>query len=194
MIHELREYRFSRTNWYEYLALFRQVGMPIREHNHGRLLGAWSSDLPGGAVLFAHLWAYESLEARAELRAKLSEKAAWRNDFLPRAAALVHSQTLSILHPKTKEGHQLPSGSRAWLHRYQTPAGLCNRLADSLASSGLACWTTEFPDPNELAVLGIDPNPLLPYSKQIPILGCRILQLEPVSHLYTLPNTLESTT
>ena len=143
---------------------------------------SWSSDLTDGSVLFAHLWAYESLEARAVLRARLNEQVAWRNDFLPRAAALVNSQALSILHPKASDRSPLTSSSPVWLHRFQTQTGLSQRLADSLTRSGVTCWTTEFPDPNELAVLGTDSSPMLPQTNQIPILSCRILQLEPVSH------------
>ena len=97
MIHELREYTLDIDNAKAYLELFRDVGMPIRGNEFGRLVGNWTVD--GENVKFVHIWEYESLADRAAKRALLAQNKAWTGDFLPEAVKRVSTQFITIMNP-----------------------------------------------------------------------------------------------
>lgn len=156
VIHELREYEFIPEHWPEYWSLFQQVGFPTRGDSYGRLLGAWESALGHGRVRFTHLWEYDSLDIRAKLRQELAEQPRWTQDFIPRAAALVQRQTLSVLNPQKAALalQKWPNGS--WMHKVCVQAGVARKLANCLSEEGKICWTTEFSDPNEVVIFDTD--------------------------------------
>ncbi|MCS5517107.1 NIPSNAP family protein [Pseudomonas qingdaonensis] len=121
MIDELREYHFTPDAWHTYWALFQDLCLPIRRDDYGVLLGLWHEQV-GDTVCFRHLWRYDSLDARAQLRGELIKLDAWRNEFLPQAGAQVSRQCLQVLNPRGAIGLQSLALAR-YLHLYRCPTG-----------------------------------------------------------------------
>lgn len=154
-IHELREYEFTTENWPRYAALFADLGFPERKNDFGRLCGAWHCESVNvvDGVRFFHLWEYDSLDHRAELRRSLLLRPRWTNEFLPTAAMLVHQQTLSVLNPIGDPLRLRASDKPVVLSRFKTRVGQAARVLSALGDRRLARWTTEFPDPNQVIAL-----------------------------------------
>ncbi|WP_397453747.1 NIPSNAP family protein [Pseudomonas sp. NA-150] len=154
MIHELREYRFSKSKWPAYRELFNNLCLPLRGSSFGEFLGGWVSghaDDPS----FLHLWQYPSLDERARLRRELTKIPEWTEIFLPRSRVLIRDQTLSVLNPVS--GVILPPNETQYLHRYQCSTGGAAALVDhfqkSVSPGQLCLWIAEFPNPNEVLQL-----------------------------------------
>lgn len=167
MIHELREYTLDAALWPRYRELFLTVAGPVRGDAYGRMLGAWVAEPVGlppedrdDLIRFAHLWEYESLDQRAQLRVELSLNERWTKEFLPHAGPLVRSQQLSVLHPQPDSGDwfRLESGE-LHLHRWQCVVGKGSALLPALRKQANLCWSTEFPDPNSIACLAVQAKP-----------------------------------
>ncbi|RQR51574.1 NIPSNAP family protein [Burkholderia sp. Bp9140] len=165
MIHELREYVIEREQAPDYFTLFRDVGMPIRGNEYGRLVGNWVID--EGAIRFLHLWSYASLADRTEKRAALGKVPEWTGAFLPGAAARVSSQYIRILNPVAgvlADGGAGPvtQGPRA-LHVLRCKLGKAAQVAAALARAHTGAdgiWVAEFPDPNEVYLLNGSAAPI----------------------------------
>lgn len=162
MIDELREYHFTPEAWQTYWALFQDVCLPIRRDDYGVLLGLWHEQV-GDTVYFRHLWRYDSLDARAHLRGELLTLDAWRNGFLPQAAAQVSRQCLQVLKPRSVIDLQRLAPAR-YLHLYRCPTGKAPALMDQLDEvagrdrhSLCGVWATEFSDPNQVVVMTAQP-------------------------------------
>lgn len=186
MIHELREYRFRREDWPTYQILFEEKGMSARRNQFGRLLGAWDHEAEDNLIGFIHLWAYESLDTRAAARNFLGKIPAWIDQFIIPARPLIRSQALSVLNPVGSSGALKPSASRlSYLHRYRCAVGYAPVLAEQLNTASNASWTTEFSDPNEVACLTDDADPLglLSAGNQTSanILSLRSIRLNPIN-------------
>ncbi|WP_322092587.1 NIPSNAP family protein [Paraburkholderia bannensis] len=161
MIYELREYTLDVENAPAYFELFREVGMPIRGDDYGRLVGNWTVD--GEYVKFIHIWEYASLQDRAQKRQALGQVDAWTRTFLPEAARRVSSQFLSILNPaggriRSKPAIHTPELDGRVLHTLRCRLGAATRVAAAIEEGSVArydgIWIGEFPDPNTIYVLG----------------------------------------
>ncbi|WP_321813176.1 MULTISPECIES: NIPSNAP family protein [Paraburkholderia] len=161
MIYELREYTLDVENAPAYFELFRDVGMPIRGNDYGRLVGNWTVD--GEYVKFVHIWEYESLLDRAQKRSALGQVDAWTRSFLPEAAKRVSSQFLTILNPAGGRIHSAqtahtPEPDGRVLHTLRCRLGTAARVASAIEVGSTAhydgIWIGEFPDPNTVYVLG----------------------------------------
>lgn len=157
VIHELREYAIAPAHWPAFRTLFETLGLPLRRNDYGVLLGSWLGEADG-QVRFLHLWRYDALDARAALRVQMAAVPDWTARYLPQAAALVQTQTLSVLRPQGAP--VLPTlaaaGGVAYLHRYRCAVGQAGALVPPLrdaAPDRLGLWTTEFPHPNDVALL-----------------------------------------
>ncbi|PFH20403.1 NIPSNAP family protein [Burkholderia sp. JKS000303] len=165
MIHELREYVIERERAPGYFALFRDVGMPIRGNEYGRLVGNWTID--EGTIRFLHVWSYASLAERAEKRAALGRVPGWTDAFLPGAVAHVSSQSITILNPiaGTVAGdgtRSVEHGARV-LHALRCKLGRAAQVAAALARTHAdadGVWVAEFPDPNAVYLLNRGAAPL----------------------------------
>ncbi|MBN3854002.1 hypothetical protein G3N59_11490 [Paraburkholderia sp. Ac-20340] len=161
MIYELREYTLDVENAQPYFDLFRDVGMPIRGNDYGRLVGNWTVD--GEYVKFVHIWEYASLEDRAQKRSALGKVDAWSRTFLPEAARRVSSQFLTILNPaggriRSEPGAHFPELDGRVLHMLRCRLGTAPSIAAAIDQGSAArydgIWIGEFPDPNTIYVLG----------------------------------------
>lgn len=70
MLVEQRTYTTHPGRWREYLALFEAEGLAIQRRTLGRMVGYYTSEI-GELNQIVHLWAYRSLDERAERRARL---------------------------------------------------------------------------------------------------------------------------
>lgn len=97
MLHELRAYTLLPAHAAEFLALTRDVAMPIRL-SHSKLLGYWTVDV-GAINEVTSLWEYESFAHRSRVRAALAADPAWGRDFLSRSRPWTQSERSTILTP-----------------------------------------------------------------------------------------------
>ncbi|MDM0085414.1 NIPSNAP family protein [Variovorax sp. J31P179] len=70
MLVEQRTYTTHPGKVREYLALYQAQGLEIQQRILGRMVGYYHSEI-GEMNQVVHLWAYESLDERAERRAAL---------------------------------------------------------------------------------------------------------------------------
>jgi hypothetical protein len=97
MIYEQRTYNVKPGMLNEYLAFFRDVGMPVRKA-HNNLVGFWFTEF-GTLNQVVHIWKYDSLEHRTALRAELMRNPQWANEFLPKAMAMLDRMDSVLLNP-----------------------------------------------------------------------------------------------
>lgn len=175
MIDELRQYTFTAEAWEKYWELFTGMCMPIRGDDFGQLRGLWY-DRIGDTVSFRHVWRYESLDARAHLRAELIKVDDWREKFLPQAAQHVSQQFLQVLIPKLDEDETGLAAAR-YLHSYRCPTGKAASVIQQIGGvTGAArkrlcgLWGTEFSDPNQVvAMTSTDEAPVLTLTATVAI-------------------------
>ncbi|MBI3286152.1 MAG: NIPSNAP family protein [Burkholderiales bacterium] len=141
MIYELRTYDFAPADLAPYLKLFEAEGLPVIS-GYADLTGYWIADT-GAMPRTVHLWAYESLEHRAQQRRALYDDARWVKDFLPRALPLIRRQHSQLLNPlsisvdskalaeKKTAGHALFE-----LRRYGVKFGQMTAVQQALHASG----------------------------------------------------------
>ncbi|GAB2491333.1 hypothetical protein GCM10027082_48110 [Comamonas humi] len=189
MIHELREYLLREGNWPEYRRLFVDVARRVRGDGYGRLLGAWEAQILGdadtseaGYVRFVHLWEYDSLDERAALRKQLSRVPGWIQEFLPPAAPLIHRQYLSVLNPQHSSNVVEPLAAKTtYLHRARGMVGKAALILAQAETDANAVWTTDFPDPNEIAVLTEKPDSASLAEVRVHIQAHRVHRLTPLN-------------
>lgn len=186
MVHELREYSLAPADWPVFRALFETLGLPLRRNDYGELLGSWCGEADGRPC-FVHLWRYASLDARADLRARMAAVPDWSARYLPQAAALVQTQTLSVLQPRGLPALPMAGapGRVVYLHRYRCAVGQAGALLTQLgdaAADRLGLWSTEFPYPNDVALL--TPAEAPPLARQA--LAVQSLRLVDLGHASAL--------
>lgn len=94
-VYEYRAYRARATHVREWGRLFAEA-MPVRER-YSSPVCAWITDA-GEPNEVSHLWAYPSLEARAEARAKAGADPQWQS-FLKEAGPLLEEMSSTVALP-----------------------------------------------------------------------------------------------
>ncbi len=84
-VYELRSYRAQVGRVGEWLQLFKGI-MPVRE-KYSKNVGLWQTEM-GQLNEAVHLWAYDSLNHRAEVRARALQDPEWQA-FVGKASALL---------------------------------------------------------------------------------------------------------
>jgi hypothetical protein len=157
MIHELRVYTLKPGKLREYLGHAETIGRPARGQNYGVNIGYWTPEFSTLNQVW-HIWAYESLDDRARLRAELGRNEAWTREYLPRIRPLLERQDISFMHP-VKEVTAPPPGGIFELRAYRTEVGFVRTLADAYMeimpvrekySPNVGLWVGESPQPNEM--------------------------------------------
>jgi len=93
-VFELRNYNVAPSQMGAFLALTKEQ-FHLRTA-HSRLLGYWTGEL-GALAQVTHLWHYETLSARAGVRAALTQDEEWLRAYLAPAMPMLLSQENSVL-------------------------------------------------------------------------------------------------
>lgn len=94
-VYELRRYRTlpgQVNNW----ASLIKGALPARQQ-YSKIVGLWTSEI-GNLNVAAHLWVYNDLNHRAEVRAKALQDPVWQ-EFVPKSSALLAEMESTILLP-----------------------------------------------------------------------------------------------
>lgn len=95
MIIDHRTYNIMPRRTKEYLAAFKEYGLPVQMRHLGGLVGYYVSEI-GPQHQLVHLWAYKSLADMEERRARRDADPDWAI-FLEKSKGLVQSQETKIL-------------------------------------------------------------------------------------------------
>ena len=157
MIYEIRTYSTKPGKVVEYEAHFAEA-YPTRE-KYSPLYGWWHTEI-GPLNQLVHMWAYESLQQRADTRTAAAKDPSGK--WPPHSTDLLLSQENDILMPiKTMKEWQGPQewGSLYELRMYTYPAGEIMRVADIFAEQYEAraavypvagIWTSDLGNLNRL--------------------------------------------
>lgn len=97
MIVEMRTYTIKPGTTPEYFKVYETMGMKVQKEILGHMVGYYSSEI-GELNQVIHMWAYDSLDIRAERRAKLMGDERWKK-MLPELRKFIISQKTKILIP-----------------------------------------------------------------------------------------------
>ena len=98
MLVEQRTYTTHPGKWHAYLALYEAEGLEIQRRILGRLVGYYVSEMGGLLNQVVHMWAYTSLDERAERRAALLADANFQA-YVQKMLPLLQKQESCILRP-----------------------------------------------------------------------------------------------
>ena len=97
MILEVRDYHVYTGKLPELVRLYETEGIAIQAEVLGGFVGAFTVDI-GALSTYTHMWRYDSLDERAERRARLQARDDWKA-FLAKIQPLIHTQQNRILIP-----------------------------------------------------------------------------------------------
>ena len=97
MFVEERIYTFYPGKLPEYLKLYTGEGMAIQTRYLPAMVGYYTSEI-GTLNLLIHMWGYEDLKQRSELRAKMQADPAWQA-YVKKIQPLIQHQESRILNP-----------------------------------------------------------------------------------------------
>lgn len=161
MIYEMRTYTFHPGKQPEYLKIAEEIGRPIRGNDYGLNQGYWTSDI-GTLNQIWHLWSYESLGAREELRKKLAKNDAWKNEYVANIRGLIQKQEIRFFSPTLDFKPPTTTGNIYEFRHYQCLTGRAPEFLERLKgvmptrakySEPVCLWQGEAPFPNNVAHL-----------------------------------------
>jgi NIPSNAP len=82
MIYELRTYTLKQGTVPDVAKAAGTVGREIRKDDYGKLEGYWQTEI-GPLNQVMHLWSYQDLNHRAQLRAELGKNPRWAAEYVP---------------------------------------------------------------------------------------------------------------
>ena len=97
MFVEERLYTLHPGKVHEYLKLYQEEGMAIQMRYLPAMVGYYTSEI-GTLNLVVHMWAYEDLKQRSELRAKMQADPGWQI-YVKKIQPLIQHQKSRILNP-----------------------------------------------------------------------------------------------
>jgi len=97
MFVEERIYTFHPGKLPEYLRLYTEEGMAIQTRYLPAMVGYYTSEI-GTLNLLIHMWGYEDLKQRSELRAKMQADPSWQA-YVKKIQPLIQHQESRILNP-----------------------------------------------------------------------------------------------
>ena len=97
MFVEERIYTLHPGKLPEYLKLYTEEGMAIQTRYLPAMVGYYTSEI-GTLNLLIHMWGYEDLKQRSELRAKMQADPAWQA-YVKKIQPLIQHQESRILNP-----------------------------------------------------------------------------------------------
>jgi hypothetical protein len=166
MIFELRTYTLKQGSLAEVVKAASTVARDIRKDNYGKLEGYWQTEIgPLNQVL--HLWSYQSLNERAQLRAELNKNPRWSAEYVPLIRPNLLRQDIRLLNavrgpaaptrtPNVYEFRNYrakPGGVPQWLKLFTGVLEIREKY-----SKIVGLWATEAPQVNEVCHIWAYPD------------------------------------
>ena len=161
MIYEMRTYTVKAGELGTVVKNARQVGREIRGDKYGKMEGYWQTEI-GPLNQVMHLWSFDSLDARTELRAQLANDQAWVNEYLPLAAPRLVRQDIRLMNAFLPLKAPAGTGNIYEFRNYRARVGKAREWVKHFTdimparerhSKNVCAWTTECGQPNEVCHL-----------------------------------------
>lgn len=161
MIYEMRTYTTPPGQAPALAKLSSEVGRPIRGDDYGKLEGYWLTEI-GPLNQVMHLWSYDDLNHRAEMRAALSQNKSWTGEYISQALPLILRQDIRLLNPIRPISPPSTEGNVYEYRYYRCKTGQARPMAEALNeamvhrekySKNVGIWVTEASQPNEVSHL-----------------------------------------
>ena len=161
MIHELRTYTTQPGAVPEILKANEEVGREVRGDDYGVLEGYWYTDF-GPLNQVMHLWRYDTMEQRDQMRAELGQLEGWVKEYIPRIRPLIVKQELRFLQAHRDLTPPAESGNLYEFRNYRVKPGTAGQFMENFVgvmparetySKNICAWITQSPDPNEVCHL-----------------------------------------
>ena len=163
MIYEFRTYTTQPGKAPLLASYSADIGRAIRGDDHGKLEGYWLTEL-GPLNQVMHLWSYNDMNHRAEVKARLAANDAWRNEYLPKAQPLMIRQENRLM-TATRPLTPPPDTGNIYEYRfYRCKVGQTRPFAEGLTgamkirerhSQNVCIWVTDTGQPNEVSHLWV---------------------------------------
>jgi hypothetical protein len=77
MLYEIRTYTFKPLRGADWLALYKNEGLPLQQEFLDQLIGFFTTEI-GDISQIVHIWAYKSLDDRIERRDRMAADSRWQ--------------------------------------------------------------------------------------------------------------------
>ncbi|MFL9871589.1 NIPSNAP family protein [Paraburkholderia megapolitana] len=77
MLYEIRTYTFKPQRAAEWIALYKNEGLPIQQEYLGELIGFFTTEI-GNLSEVVHIWGYQGLDDRIERRDRMAADSRWQ--------------------------------------------------------------------------------------------------------------------
>ncbi len=163
MIYEFRTYTTPPGKAPLLAKYSAEIGRPIRGDDHGKLEGYWLTEV-GPLNQVMHLWSYEDMNHRAEVKAALAVNPAWRNEYLTQAGPLIIRQDNRLMTATRPLTPPSTEGNIYEYRFYRCKVGQTRIFADTLTeamtirerhSQNVCIWVTDTGQPNEVSHLWV---------------------------------------
>ena len=161
MIYEFRTYTTGPGQAPLLAKYSAEIGRPIRGDDHGKLEGYWLTEI-GPLNQVMHLWSYEDMNHRSEVKAKLAANEAWKNEYLTKTGPLIIRQDNRLM-TATKPLVAPDSEGNIYEYRYyRCKVGKTKVFAEAITkamsvrerhSKNVCIWITDTGQPNEVSHL-----------------------------------------
>jgi hypothetical protein len=166
MIYELRTYTLKQGTLADVVKAAGTAGRDIRGDNYGKLEGYWQTEI-GPLNQVMHLWSYQDLNQRAQLRAELGKNPRWGAEYVPLIRPNLVRQEIRLLNavraptapertPNVYEFRNYrarPGAAPQWLQLFTKALTVRESY-----SKIVALWSTEAPQVNEVCHLWAYPD------------------------------------
>nr|CAB3264336.1 protein NipSnap homolog 3A [Phallusia mammillata] len=95
-VYEFRRYLIQPNNFGNFLKLAEE-NMHLRT-NVSKCLGYWTCEIGSSLNEVFHIWEYDNLQHRADVRLALSKDESWQKDFVSKSFPLIKQQTNSLMY------------------------------------------------------------------------------------------------
>lgn len=161
MIYELRTYTARAGGVPAILKANEEVGRPVRGDDYGVLEGYWYTDI-GPLNQVMHLWRYEDMAQRDQMRAELGALEGWVKEYIPLIRPLIVKQELRFMQAHRELTPPAEGGNFYEFRNYRVSPGKAGEFMEKFVavmparekySKNICAWVTQSPDPNEVCHL-----------------------------------------
>jgi hypothetical protein len=166
MIYELRTYTLRQGTLADVVKAASTVARDIRGNDYGKLEGYWQTEI-GPLNQVMHLWSYQDLNQRAQLRAELGKNPRWGTEYIPLIRPNLVRQEIRLMNAvrapavpeRTPNVYELrnyrarPGAAPQWLQLFTKALEVRETY-----SKIVGLWATEAPQVNEVCHLWAYPD------------------------------------